>query len=97
MNKEHNRIITNFKNKISSIIILYKKIKKEKDVLFKEKLSLLEDIENLKVENSEIQKKYEILKFAKDLSFMCEDTKKTKDKLGIIVREIDKCLALLNK
>jgi len=97
MNKEHNRIISNFKNSLSALLLLYRAVKNDKDNLYKEKLVLLEDIENMKKANEELQEKYDTLKFAKDLSFLSEDTNETKDKLGNIVREIDKCISLLNK
>lgn len=46
---------------------------------------------------ADLQKKYETLKLAKTLETTAKDKQHAKLKINQIVREIDKCLALLNK
>jgi hypothetical protein len=49
------------------------------------------------LQNEELVKKQEDLKFAKSLLGADEDPHEAKVKINRIVREIDKCIALLNK
>ena len=45
----------------------------------------------------EIEKKYKVLKMAKSLEGASSESKDVKLKINEMVREIDKCIALLNK
>jgi len=91
-------LILTLKNKIKSIIDLYenqKNINKElenNNHELKEKLILLEN----KV--SDVEEKYENLRLARALITPdIEGTHEAKIKVNRIVREIDKCIALLNR
>jgi len=91
-------LILTLKNKIKSIIDLYenqKNISKElenNNRELKEKLILLEN----KV--SDVEEKYENLRLARALITPDEEgTHEAKIKVNRIVREIDKCIALLNR
>jgi hypothetical protein len=91
-------LILSLKSKIKTIIDLYenqKNINKElenNNCELKEKLILLEN----KV--SDVEEKYENLRLARALvSPNEEETHEAKIKVNRIVREIDKCIALLNR
>ncbi len=91
-------LILTLKNKIKTIIDLYenqKNISKElenNNRELKEKLILLEN----KV--GDVEEKYENLKLARALITPDEEgTHEAKIKVNRIVREIDKCIALLNR
>jgi predicted RNase H-like nuclease (RuvC/YqgF family) len=59
------------------------------------KLSL--ELEQKDKENKEIENKFESLKLAKIIATSSTDSHDAKIKLNRIVREIDKCISLLNK
>ena len=97
MDQESNEIIRGLKNRISELISLYKKSKAEKESLIHEKLELMEKIETLTREKEELSHQYNTLKLAKTLAANSEDSHQAKLKINRIVREIDKCIALLNR
>lgn len=97
MDREPNEIINSLKGKISELISLYQKSKLEKESLIHEKLELMEKIEILKREREELDHQYNTLKLAKTFAANSGDSKDAKVKINRIVREIDKCIALLNR
>jgi hypothetical protein len=97
MNQESDEIVINLKKRIDELISLYKKSKEEKELLIHEKMELMEKIETLTREKNELEHHYDTLKLAKSLSSGSEDSHEAKLKINRIVREIDKCIALLNR
>ncbi len=97
MDQEPNEIVNSLKEQISELISLYEKSKEEKESLIHEKLELLEKIENLKRDKEELDHQYNTLKLAKTFAANSDDSQEAKVKINRIVREIDKCIALLNR
>jgi hypothetical protein len=58
---------------------------------------LHEQINLLTISNQDMAKKNEDLKFANSLAGANEDSHEAKIKINRLVREIDKCISLLNK
>ena len=64
----------------------------------KDKISDLEsNVDQLGQNNRELEQKYENLKLAKLLIASDDEKKDAKSRIQKMVREIDKCIALLNK
>ena len=97
MDQEPNEIVNSLKEQISELISLYKKSKEEKESLIHEKLELMEKIENLNRDKEELDHQYNTLKLAKTFTANSGDSQEAKVKINRIVREIDKCIALLNR
>jgi hypothetical protein len=77
---------------------MYEEQKSKAIDLQKQNLELQQDVEKLEEKLSDLDKKYENLKIAKVLSSLPgEDVHETKIQVNRIVREIDKCIALLNR
>ncbi len=90
-------IAKELKGKLDRLIELYLKVKNE-NVLLNDKLaSVNERVRELAFQNEELIKKYENLKLAKSLIGADEDSRNAKNKINKIVREIDQCIAMLNK
>ena len=86
------------KQKVQHVISLYNNIKKEKEDLVNEKIHLLQTIEEQKLKINEIDENYKTLQIAKAVSSKDDaDNEFAKKRIDSIVREIDKCIALLNK
>ena len=90
-------IVDSLEVKIKQLISLYGKTKKEKQ-------QAVNDVEKFKktlAEKQEIinslEEKIKLIQMSKVFSSSNEDNKKTKQKINEYVREIDKCIALLNK
>lgn len=74
----------------------YAQIKEEKALL----TALLEkketEISGLREQNEELQRQYDNLKTARIISVSDQDLASSKKRLAKLVREVDKCIALLN-
>jgi hypothetical protein len=74
----------------------HQKIKTEKDLLIKQSVIQQRTIEEQKIEIENFKKQVQALKIAKSVESN-EETGKVKDKIQDLVREIDRCIELLNK
>jgi hypothetical protein len=98
MDSKAEEIVSGLKQKIGLIISLYENERNKALDLKKKNLELTEKITELENNSLETEKKYENLKIAKVLSSVPgEDVHETKLQVNRIVREIDKCIALLNR
>tara|TARA_B100001173_G_C15690661_1_gene421834 strand:+ start:23 stop:304 length:282 start_codon:yes stop_codon:yes gene_type:complete len=89
-------IVDSLEVKIKKLISLY-------DIERNEKISAIQDIENIKKELvnqreiiNELEDKIKLVKLSKVFSSSGDDNKRNKQKINEYVREIDKCIALLN-
>ena len=97
MTEEQKKILDNFELRVRNLITHCDKLKLENKNL-KETISLQKDeIEKKSIEIRDWTLKYDNLKLAKIISTDDEEMKRTKKRLSGIVREIDKCIALLNE
>jgi len=97
MTERETVLVREFKGKLDKLINLHLRMKREKQLLIEEQAQLKEQVRLLTLQNEELVKKQEDLKFAKSLLSADEDPHEAKIKINRIVREIDKCIALLNK
>jgi archaellum component FlaC len=98
MDSKHDEIVSSLRQRIKSIISLYEEQKNKNNGLRSKNQELIERIDILENKFEDLDKKYENLKIAKVLSSVPgEDVHETKLQVNRIVREIDKCIALLNR
>lgn len=97
MTERETVLLKEFKGKLDKLINIHLRMKQEKQLLTDEQSQLNEQVRLLTLRNEELVKKQEELKFAKSLLGADEDPHEAKLKINRIVREIDKCIALLNK
>lgn len=97
MTERETVLLKEFKGKLDKLINIHLRMKQEKQLLTEEQSQLNEQIRLLTMRNEELVRKQEELKFAKSLLGADEDPHEAKLKINRIVREIDKCIALLNK
>jgi hypothetical protein len=96
MNSEVTEIST-LKDNIVKIISLYEDLKLAYDLLLKQNKEVEKKLEIKEFEISEIKQQFETLKVAKTITSSSKDSHDAKIKINRIVREIDKCIGLLNK
>jgi hypothetical protein len=97
MTDQEQQLLVNFKLKIKQVIAKQEMLKQEKNQLL-EKIGNLEGtIAQLRQENSLTEQKYENLKLGRMLNVSDDENKDAKNRIQKLVREIDKCIALLNK
>ena len=94
---EKESIINSLEEKVKKLVTLHKSLKSENQHFSSENNDLRDIIKLKDNELKDLQGRYEQLKLAKLLVTGSEDVHEAKLKVNKIVREIDKCIALLNK
>ena len=97
MTEEEKKLLNSFETQLRHLIYLHDEIKRENTEL--KKLLENEKLKNEKVQAQydELEVSYTNLKTATAISLNGSDVKETKLRLSKLVREVDKCIALLNE
>ena len=97
MTEEDRKLIGSFEGKLRHFMFLYEELRKENADL-KHLLSQKDDeIRRLELSRKELEASYTDLKMARTISLYDKDIKDTKQRLSSLVREVDRCIALLNE
>ncbi|MDP4187319.1 MAG: hypothetical protein Q8907_04770 [Bacteroidota bacterium] len=94
---DNQQIVYSLRSKIQELISMYNNLKAENEYEKKEIVRLNEQIKINEAEIATLQEKYDTLKVAKSILASSEDSHDAKLKVNKIVRDIDKCIALLNR
>jgi len=95
MTHSYDDLVATFESNLRKLMDDFKSLQEENSLL-RERLSNKEqDVELLEAKFSELQKNYDHLRIAKTLAFSDEERNRSKQQINKLVREIDKCLALL--
>jgi len=84
-------------SRIQQLIGMYEKQKSANELLSRQKSDMQEQIRLDQERVKELEEKYNKLKISKALIASSEDVHDAKLKVNRMVREIDKCIALLNR
>ena len=97
MTEEEKKLLNSFETQRRHLIYLHDELKRENAEL--KKLLENEKLKNEKVQAQydELEVSYTNLKTATAISLNGSDVKETKLRLSKLVREVDKCIALLNE
>ena len=97
MTEEEKKLLSTFEARLRHLIYLNDELKRENAEL----KQLLEDerseLEKARAEYKALESSYTDLKTATTISLNGSDVKETKLRLSKLVREVDKCIALLNE
>ena len=97
MTEEEKKLLNSFETQLRHLIYLHDELKREnaelKKLLENEKLKK----EKVQAQYDELEVSYTNLKTATAISLNGSDVKETKLRLSKLVREVDKCIALLNE
>ena len=97
MTEEEKKLLSTFEARLRHLIYLHDELKREnaelKELLQAEK----EQNEHVLSVYKELETRYTNLKTATTLGLNGSDVKETKLRLSKLVREVDKCIALLNE
>ena len=97
MKPQHAVIIEPLKQKIETLISLHERVLTENRELNTQVQTLSEELNIYKKEKEELENKVQRLQMAGAFRSSSEDTKEAKKKIGKLIREIDKCMTLLNR
>ena len=92
------KIVESIENKVNNIISLYNSLKKEKEEILEENGKLKSDISERDKSIKSLEEKINLLRISKSVGALdVEKNMESRRKINEYVREIDKCIALLNK
>jgi len=97
MTEEDRKLISSFEGKLRHFMFLYDELKRENADLKQLLKQKDEEIQQLELSRKELEDRYTDLKTARTISLYDKDIKDTKQRLSGLVREIDRCIALLNE
>lgn len=97
MTDPNSDLIIELKDKINKLIAQYKGLQAEVKMLEEEKGRLADQLEVVNSDYSNLEQRFNNLKLTKDLVSGSTEAGDTKKRINQIVREIDKCIALLNR
>ena len=91
-------IVINIEKKVNKIISLYRSLQKEKEEILEENTNLRSEILERDNNIKSLEEKIKLLRITKSVGdHDLEINKESRQKINEYVREIDKCIALLNK
>ena len=92
------KVVESIENKVNNIISLYNSLKKEKEEILEENKKLRSDISERDKSIKSLEEKINLLRISKSVGALdVEKNMQSRRKINEYVREIDKCIALLNK
>jgi predicted nucleic acid-binding Zn-ribbon protein len=97
MTEEDNLLLNDLKANTQQLFQQFNHLEEEITTLKNKVLSLKSEIELLEKDKLEMSQKNEQLKIATVLLSGVDENRVAKQKINKLVREIDKCIALLNK
>jgi len=89
--------INRLQNKVERLVSEYQEVKSVNTQLKHKLLTLQDQLEKKRQNVSELKDKNKILKLSASLQGEEQDTQAARQRINELVREIDKCIALLNK
>lgn len=96
MTQEEEILLRNFETRVRQLILQYQELQHENAALHANVRELQDEAERLRSENAKLRNDYSRLKLAKMLNISDDDARDAKVRVNRLIREIDKCIALLN-
>ncbi|WP_297089634.1 hypothetical protein [uncultured Draconibacterium sp.] len=97
MTEEDHLLINDLKRNTQQLFEKYIALEQKNVLLSKRVESLENELELLEHEKIELGRNYEQLKVANRILSANDENGEAKQKIDVLIREIDKCIALLNK
>ena len=97
MTEEEKKLLSTFEARLRHLIYLHDELKRENAELKQLLDAKAEECRKLIADYKQLEQSYTDLKSATTISLNGSDVKETKLRLSKLVREVDKCIALLNE
>jgi hypothetical protein len=97
MTEDQLKLAANFEARVRQLMFLCEELKRKNAVLEESLTSETEKSRSLQEEIKDLNLKYDNLKFARIIEVKQGDFQSAKKRLSKLVREVDKCIALLNE
>ena len=96
MSEGYKEIIEEISKNTERVVSKYRELEYKFNELSKKNESLNEELELVKNANENLESKFEKLKSAKVFEHTNDDVKDARSRINKLVKEIDRCIALLN-
>lgn len=96
MTKEEKQTLHQFETRVRQLILRYKALEQEVQELHAMVDKQEQTIEQLTQEKEDWQQKYDGLKVAKMIEITSQENENAQKRISKLIREIDKCIALIN-
>ncbi|MBQ2121871.1 MAG: hypothetical protein II199_05175 [Bacteroidaceae bacterium] len=96
MTQEEEKILRVFETRVRHLLLKYKEFESELQNLQQQILHQQGELSALQDQNVSLKKSYDTLKMAKMIEVSGDDVQDAKKKLSKLIRDVDKCIALLN-
>ena len=90
------KVITNFETRVRQLILRFQDLKKENEELYVMVSKNEEEIKTLQDKLSRSEQDYNALKMARMVEITDGDLQGAKDRLSKLIREVNKCIAVLS-
>ena len=90
-------LVKNIEVKLGKLIVKYQQVKQDKLILEKKNEDFVESLKLKEIEFLNLQEEVKLMNISKSVYASKQEVKETKLKINEYVREIDRCIALLNK
>ena len=90
-------VVDRLKQKINILVDNHQQLKKEKLIIDQRLLDLEDELSRSKAMKEDLLEKNQILKLSKSIQVDGKDDTQARKKINQLVREIDRCIALLNE
>ncbi len=96
MTNEHEIALRNFEALVRQLMRAYEREQATSQALQQELDKNRQELEQKEKENEELRRDYELLKTARMIEVSGEDIKASRARIARLIREVDKCIALLD-
>ena len=97
MTDEERTLLSTFETQLEHLIFLHDELRQKNAKLMQELEAKDIECRKMQADFRELEQRYTDLKTATTISLNGSDVKETKSRLSKLVREVDKCIALLNE
>ena len=97
MTDEEKKLLSTFETQLRHLIFLHDELRRENAALKQELEAKENECRKVQADFQELGQRYTDLKTATTISLNGSDVRETKIRLSKLVREVDKCIALLNE
>lgn len=95
MTSEEEKTIKTLETRTRQLILKFQQMKEEKEELQSELVTKAKELQEVKQKNQQLEANYADLKMAKMLEIGDTDLGAAKQRINRLVRDVDKCIALL--
>ena len=97
MTDEERTLLSTFETQLEHLIFLHDELRQKNAKLMQELEAKDNECRKMQADFRELEQRYTDLKTATTISLNGSDVRETKLRLSKLVREVDKCIALLNE